>query len=181
MKLWIVDTWLLKRYYEIDKRVYLDEHYISKRPHVGVIFKTSSGIEYFAPICRPKEKDYDSAGKPKSSTLGIYRVLTKCGTKVLCRIQIMNMIPVSSKYYEVYDVRRHYQDDTSKHKQREILISKQMKQIIKQEAKIIKMASKFYKMKLSEIPNKQVSNAVSFKLLEAELSRIIFNNILVEK
>lgn len=173
MKLWIVDTWLLKRYYEIDKRVYLDEHYISKRPHIGVIFKTSSGIEYFAPICSTKDSDYEKDGSVKKSSLGIHRIVSKCGRVQIGRIQIANMIPVSKQFYEPYILSDYFKGGDNSYLKRMSMLDKQIKYVKINREIITREATRFYKMKKAGARQKNIINSVDFIKLEECLKKLI--------
>lgn len=125
------------------------------RPFIGVLF-TIEKCEYFAPLSSPK---------PKHIKLKNTLDLIKIDNGAYGVINFNNMIPVTSKNYEEFDLNKKTEDIKEKH--RIILLSNQLRWLTENKKDIMTKSKLLYNLyKSDKLPKNVKERCCNFVLLE---------------
>lgn len=125
------------------------------RPFIGVLFYIEN-IEYFAPLSSPKPKH-----KQIKNTLDLIKIENgEYGV-----INFNNMIPVTPKNYELYDLDKQTTD--KKESNRIILLKKQLRWLTANKKEIFTKSKLLYNLyKSNNLPKNVKDRCCNFSLLE---------------
>ena len=169
LKLYEVDNNYIDYLKKFDNKVlhHSNPSYNHTRKYLGILFNINE-FKYIAPLSSPKQSDYDSDGKIRSSSKIIIRIIKKQRNnmeELLGTIKLCNMIPIcNSKVINEYNLKS---ETDSRYKN---LVQDQLTFINSERHLIIKRAEKLYKKKVKNSPY-YLQNTVDFLLLEKKAKK----------
>lgn len=148
---------------EFDSKVSYNAGLKKLRPFVGVLFSVGN-YEYFAPLSSPKEKH-----KKLKNTLDLIKI--KDGEYGV--ININNMIPVTNKCYEEFDLSK--KSNNKKENFRIILMNNQLRWLNSHKSEIYAKSKLLYNLyKKDKLPKNVKDRCCNFPLLENKCEKYMY-------